>query len=129
MVSRLSPLKSLGLKSSNRRRTSVGTYSYRLAEVRAPFDGRSLLVMAQSTASMLKKLAPMTLICGAVLYPLAMYVGLKTFSPRLVAILFGLMAIVGISCLLCDVFFVMLREPCSLRQENRAACIRLGSAR
>jgi uncharacterized membrane protein len=51
--------------------------------------------MAQSTASMLKKLAPITLICGVVLYPLAMYVGLTTFSPRLVAILFGLMAIIG----------------------------------
>ncbi|MDH3602368.1 MAG: hypothetical protein OEU26_22365 [Candidatus Tectomicrobia bacterium] len=37
----------------------------------------------------------MMLICGAVLYPLAMYAGLRTFSPRLVAILFGLMVIVG----------------------------------
>jgi uncharacterized membrane protein len=51
--------------------------------------------MAESIASISKKVTHITLVCGAVLYPLAMYLGLKTFSPRLVAILFGAMLIVG----------------------------------
>jgi uncharacterized membrane protein len=69
--------------------------------------------MAKSTASMLKKLAPIALVCGAVLYPLVMYVGLKTFSPRLVAILFGLMAIVGTVLKKCDPYALRLLAPVS----------------
>jgi len=111
MVGQLSPLQSLGLKSSTRRWTSIGGYSYRLAEVRAPFDGSSLWVMAKSTAFRLKKLASLTLVCGAVLYPLVMYVGFKTFSPRLVAILFGLMAIVGAVLKKCDPYTLRLLAP------------------
>ena len=51
--------------------------------------------MAESITSIPKKFTHITLVCGTVLYPLAMYLGLKTFSPRLVAILFGAMVIVG----------------------------------
>jgi uncharacterized membrane protein len=44
---------------------------------------------------MRKKLTRIMLICGAVSYPLVMYAGIKTFSPRFVVILFGLMVIAG----------------------------------
>jgi hypothetical protein len=37
--------------------------------------------MANSTASQFKRLAHIMLACGAVVYPLAMYFGLKSFSP------------------------------------------------
>jgi len=64
-------------------------------DVRTPFDESYLLAMANSTASLLKKLTHIMLACGAVVYPLAMYFGLKTFSPRLVAILCGSMVMAG----------------------------------
>ncbi len=67
--------------------------------------------MAKSTASMRKKLIPITLICGAVFYPLAMYFGLKTFSPRLVAILFGFMVIVGTVLKMRDPYTLRLLAP------------------
>ncbi len=51
--------------------------------------------MVKSTALILKKLTHIALIGGAVLYPLAMYVGLKTFSPRFVAVFCGSMVVVG----------------------------------
>lgn len=51
--------------------------------------------MAKRTASILKKLPHILLVCGAVLYPLAIYFGLKTLSPRLVAILWGSMVMAG----------------------------------
>ena len=61
----------------------------------APFGESYPLVMAESFTSIPKKFTHITLVCGAVLYPLAMYLGLNTFSPRLVASLFGAMVIVG----------------------------------
>jgi uncharacterized membrane protein len=51
--------------------------------------------MATCRVSLLKKLIHLTIVCGAVLYPLAIYFGLNLFSPRLVAIMCGLMVIVG----------------------------------
>ena len=63
--------------------------------------------MAEDTASMLKKLTHILLVGGAVLYPLVMYVGLKTFSPRVVAILFGAVIMAGL--------VVKMRGPYTLR--------------
>jgi uncharacterized membrane protein len=37
------------------------------------------------------------IVCGAVLYPLAVYFGLSIFSPRLIAVMWGLMVIIGTS--------------------------------
>jgi uncharacterized membrane protein len=51
--------------------------------------------MAQRTAFRLKNVLHIMVVCGVGLYPLAIYFGLKTFSPRLVAIMCGTMAIAG----------------------------------
>jgi len=49
--------------------------------------------MDKGRASILKKGMHITLACGVVLYPLIIYFGLNTFSPRLIAILCGTMVI------------------------------------
>jgi len=52
--------------------------------------------MTQHITLTLKQVTRIVTMCGVVLYPLAIYLGLKAFSPRLVAILCGLIAVSGI---------------------------------
>ena len=51
--------------------------------------------MAKHTDAGRKNVMRIALVCGAALYPLAMYVGLQTVSPRLVAMLCGAMVVAG----------------------------------
>jgi uncharacterized membrane protein len=51
--------------------------------------------MVKRTPSRRKNVMRIALVCGAALYPLVIYIGLRTVSPRLVALLCGAMVVAG----------------------------------
>jgi len=76
-----------------------------------PVDESYLLAMSNCRVAILKKLAHLMIVCGVVLYPLAVYFGLSIFSPRLIAAMCGLMVIAGTSLKPRDQYTLRLLAP------------------